>query len=327
MTSCPCCHCGESKVLGAASDRLFHTTDKEFELHECGQCGIIFLAPTPREEEIASYYPCGYWWQTADRSHQANSWHKLLDTYRQAIIRGLVRRIRRLATKVPGSRVRLLDVGCGDGLFLAACEQPRWVLLGLDQSLDALGAARERALLGVTQGTVNSLPFGGDSVDLITMLHVLEHLPEPHQPLREVHRALSPDGLLVVQVPNARSLQRYLFGRRWAGFDAPRHLVNYSSKTLRALLEQNGFSLVWMSHFSPRDNPAMPVMSLFPWLYPPARRLVAPTPGGRPWVNSLLDVSYFILVFLATPLAFAESLVGRGGTIVAAAEKTRSVRR
>ena len=328
MTPCPSCHSGESRVLGLATDRLFRTTDKEFELCECRSCEVVFLSPPPLPEELANYYPRGYWWQTTARSHGANPWRSLLEGYRRFMIRGQVRRIRRLAARISGNHRRLLDIGCGDGLFLAACRNGGWVRLGLDPSLDALASARARAVDGLAQGHADSLPFASDSLDVITMFHVLEHLPDPHQCLREVRRALGPAGLLVVQVPNAGSLQRYIFGRSWAGFDVPRHLVNYRVRNLRAVLSLNGFNPVEVTHLSLRDNPAIPVMSVFPRLYPPSRRT---GPAGRrslpAWVNSLLDLGYFFFVLLITPLALAESLMGRGGTFVVVAEKAGTAAR
>lgn len=323
MTPCPNCHSGESRVLGLATDRLFRTTGKEFELRECRDCELVFLSPPPLPGELATYYPRGYWWQTTAHSHGANPWRSLLEGYRRFMIRGQVRRIRRLAAGISGNHLRLLDIGCGDGLFLAACQNGDWVRLGLDPSLDALASAQTRTVDGLAQGHADSLPFASDSLDVITMFHVLEHLPDPHRCLREVRRALRPAGLLVVQVPNAGSLQRYIFGRSWAGFDVPRHLANYDVQNLRAVLSSNGFNPVEVTHFSLRDNPAIPVMSVFPRLYPPARRTGSAEHHRPPFgVNSLLDMGYFFLVLLATPWALAESLMGRGGTFVIVAEKT-----
>ena len=320
MTACPCCHHLESKFVGMGADRLFHTTASKFELYECRKCGVVFLSPMPGEPELASYYPRGYWWQTAAGSARAGDWHQILETYRRLLISGQVRRVARLAASFSSHPVRLLDIGCGDGLFLANCERLPCLRLGVDQSFEAAAAARARGSFGVTQARVDVLPLASGSVDLITMFHVLEHLARPHECLREVRRVLGADGGFIVQVPNSASLQRHLFGRRWAGFDVPRHLVNYSSASLRALLESNGFRVLRMSHFSWRDNPAIPVMSLFPRLYPPARRLLTGT-SDRPRASGVLDLTFLLLVLLSTPFALVESLLGRGGTVVAVAKR------
>lgn len=321
MIACPCCAGREARLAFSAGDRLFGTTAKRFDLYECPNCEVVFLWPVPTEAELAGYYPRGYWWQTAARPIHPGRWHGLLEAYRRFMVRGQVRRAERLAAATGRSPVRILDVGCGDGLFLSGCGERSWVRLGLDLSLDALGSAQVRGGIHVVQSRVDVLPLASDSVDVITMFHVLEHLAHPRECLREIRRVLATGGRFVVQVPNAGSLQRYLLGRRWAGFDVPRHLVNYSADSLRDLLEQEGFHVATTSHFSLRDNPAIPVMSVFPRLYPPARRLAVTSGSSNPWANAAADLAYFALVLLATPLALAEGLASRGGTILAEAQK------
>jgi SAM-dependent methyltransferase len=319
MIACPCCDGLESRLVGLGGDRLFRTTEDKFALYECRGCGVIFLWPSPAEQELSNYYPRGYWWQTASPARRG-FWHRLLEKYRRWMISSQVRRAKRSVAGLRERRPRLLDIGCGDGLFLSGCEPLPWLRLGFDQCLDALRATRQRGGVGVALGYGHGLPFADQSIDLITMFHVLEHLPRPHQHLKEVRRVLAPGGCFLVQVPNAASLQRHLLGRRWAGFDVPRHLVNYSTSSLQALLDSNGFEVVHIRHFSMRDNPAIPVMSLFPRLYPPARRLMNSS-LTRPWVNGVADLTYFFLVLLATPLALVESLGRRGGTILVEARK------
>lgn len=320
--SCPCCGSAESALLYRRGDRLFRTTDRIFELRECHNCRLIFLFPSPSPQELASFYPSGYWWQTASPTLRQRHWHKWLQSYRRLMMGAPVRRIKRLLGKSSGRPIRILDLGCGDGLFLAGLESLGVVRLGLDQSLEALRAVHRHGGIGVIQGSLEVLPFGKESLGMITLFHVLEHLPSPHRCLQELHRVLEPGGWLVVQVPNAASLQRRLLGGRWAGFDVPRHLANYSTRNLRGLLERNGFAVVRVSHFSLRDSPAIPVMSLFPGLYPPSRRVMGALSGGHPpLVNNLLDLAYLLLVLMTVPLAWAERLIGRGGTICVEARK------
>jgi 2-polyprenyl-3-methyl-5-hydroxy-6-metoxy-1,4-benzoquinol methylase len=322
-SSCPCCASTESKLLfSGLGDRLFHTTEETFDLRECANCQVIFLSPAPTGPELARFYPAGYWWQTTAAPQRVRLWHRLLEIYRRVMMGGHVRRIKRLAGDCPQKAGRLLDVGCGDGVFLAACYQLPLVRVGLDQSLDALRAAKQCQGLELVQSNVDALPFADESFAIITMFHVLEHIPTPHRSLQELRRLLQPEGRLVVQVPNVASLQKRLLGQRWAGLDVPRHLANYSPPNLRTLLERNGFRVIRESHFSLRDNPAIPVMSLFPRLYPPSRRLIARgDSGARPWVNSLLDLAFLLLVVLTVPFAMLESLMQRGGTIVVEAGK------
>jgi SAM-dependent methyltransferase len=317
---CSCCGSAGYKIIGCVGDRQLGTTERKFELRECMGCGAIVLSPPPNEAELADYYPRGYWWQTATPS----SWHKWLETFRQLTVRGHVRKVKALAVASAGAQRRLLDIGCGDGSFLAACRALPLVRFGLDMSWDALRAAKERGGFGVLQGSIEALPFPDNSFAVITLLHVLEHLSYPVSCLREVHRLLEPRGWLIIQVPNTASLERHLFGQTWAGFEVPRHLINYSDRCLGALLERYGFIIARIDHFSWRDNPSVLVRSLFPRLYPPSRRLACRHSHHSRWLDGILDLLYLFLVLIATPFAWAESLAGRGGIIFVEARKGSS---
>lgn len=319
---CPCCYAIRSRLFGQVGDQLFRTTSRTFQLRECASCGVVFLTPAPDDRALASFYPLGYWWQTGRPSERHSAHDRLLDAYRRLMTKSYARRIRRLMANSSTVPARLLDVGCGDGLLLATCEGLPLARLGADVSFAAVHAALERGGQGTIQSDLKALPFRGESFGIVTLLHVLEHIAEPDRCLTEMRRLLAPGGWVLVQVPNATSWQRRLLGRRWAGFDVPRHLINYTERSLLAVLQRNGFRIARISHLSLRDNPAMIIMSLFPGLYPPGRRLDwKQQKGMEVWWNGLLDFAYFALVWLAAPLACAESLAGRGGTIVVEAQK------
>ncbi len=319
---CPCCDSAESGLLGTMGDRLFRTTDRKFELHQCVKCRVVFLSPLPTRSELSLYYPSNYWWQALPEAGLSSFWHKLLEIYRRVMIRRTARRIRLLAARSRSRRARHLDVGCGDGLLLASCQGLPLIRVGVDMSTAALHAAKQRGGIGVARCSFEALPFSSGSFAVITLIHVLEHLPSPASCLQQLCQVLEPEGWLVVQLPNSESLQRRLLGSRWAGFDVPRHLVNYSRENLRAMLESNGFRVTRVSQISLRDSPATIVMSLFPSLYPPARRIgMGPRKRVPLFTNGLLDLVYLLLVLAATPLALVESLAGRGGTIVVEAQK------
>lgn len=321
MMACPCCR-SASRFLFRAKDRLFRTSDKEFELRECEDCRAVFLAPTPTPQEIATYYPTGYWWQTSSPSESARLWHKLLENYRRIMTGPHVRRVERLIADGARRPARLLDLGCGDGLFLASCRGLPLVPLGVDLSLDALRAARKRLGSCLITCDLEALPYPAETFRLVTLFHVLEHLPNPNRCLSEIHRVLEPGGWLVVQVPNAACLQRTVLGKWWEGFEVPRHLVNYSPGNLPSLLERHGFAVGGIDHFSLRDNPAVLARSLSPRLYPPARRVAVPLRGAtRPLLNTLQDLAFLFLTALAIPPAMFESFLRRGASIVVEARK------
>ena len=237
------------------------------------------------------------------------------ETYRRLMlythvrwVRPIVRRQRRT-----GGRVRLLDVGCGDGLFLEGCGIPLGRTAGLDCSLAAVRAAGKRGV-GAVRGSLLDFPFAEKTFSIVTMFHVFEHLTRPDAHLRAVRRMLTQDGDLLIQVPNADSLQAGLFKGRWAGFDPPWHLIHYSPETLKEVLRRNRFKVIRCAHFSLRDNAAMAARSLFPEIYPPVRAIRETSKSSiGAWGADLL---FFSAVTALQPFAMLEGFLGRGAAVM-----------
>jgi SAM-dependent methyltransferase len=158
----------------------------------------------------------------------------------QAVQYGLAKRARFVTTHKQGGR--LLDVGCAAGVFLRAMRAPgAWEVYGVEINAEMAQLARDRYQLDVRSGTLEQAAFPDGFFDVVTMWDVLEHLHDPANSLREVHRILKADGVFVVRVPNLDSHDARLFGRYWAGLDAPRHLFVFNPQTLDALLGSSGF--------------------------------------------------------------------------------------
>ena len=80
--------------------------------------------------------------------------------------------------------------------------------------------------------------------DLITLWHVLEHLPNPKETIKSLKGRLNAKGLLVLAVPNLNSFDASYYQEFWAGYDLPRHLWHFSNKGLQKIIENSGFSLI-----------------------------------------------------------------------------------
>ena len=140
---------------------------------------------------------------------------------------------------------RLLDVGSGPGHLLEAARRRGWNVVGVEP--DPGSAERSRELFGLepipaawTAGVVED-----DAFDAVVLHHVLEHLPDPPAALDAARRALRPGGLLHVAVPNARTVDRFLFPDSLEEiFDPPRHLWIFDDRTLPPLVRRAGFDVV-----------------------------------------------------------------------------------
>jgi SAM-dependent methyltransferase len=90
--------------------------------------------------------------------------------------------------------------------------------------------------------------FPDSYFDVVTLNHVLEHIPDPNEELREIRRILKDGGTLLLSTPNIDSLQFKISKERWFGLDLPRHLYYYSYETIVTMLEKNGFDVVKVTY-------------------------------------------------------------------------------
>jgi SAM-dependent methyltransferase len=308
MSACLVCGSLESAPVFHGSDRLYHTTTRQFDVVRCGECGLLRLDPQPSPEELRRYYPDNYWF--APDGSAAGS---LEETWRRLVLRDHVRFV---AAALADSKARgpLLDIGCGGGLFLGMMRERGVQVVGLDFSREAAGMAWHRQQTPAIVADFASAPLRAAHFAAITMFHVMEHLYDPRRYLAVARELLAADGRLIVQVPNAASWQCRLFGRAWNGMDVPRHLFDFRDSDLEKLLEGSGFEVVRRKYFSLRDNPAGLASTLAPSLDPMARRVrrVPEASGAR----LAKDLVYLALVLAAVPFAAAEAACGAGSTVM-----------
>lgn len=144
---------------------------------------------------------------------------------------------------------RLLDIGCGMGLFVEVADQRGWEAWGLDINEHAVTWARANVSERVQVGTVAELDVPDGHFDCITMFDVIEHVADPRAELEPVWRALRPGGLLVVLTPDAGALVSRALGAHWLEMKrAPEHLQFFSLDGLGSLLRHSGFDPIeWHS--------------------------------------------------------------------------------
>lgn len=215
-----------------------------FQLERCAACGLVMTRPRPTAEGLSFYYEGAYsGGGTATQAVDMAGFYqsaagRLLNRYRLVTLE----KVKKL-----GAGDRLLDVGCSQGFFLDTVhQQTGCAVAGIDLDAGSVDLARARggAPADYTVGRLIDDPIPAGSASVITFYECLEHDPDPVATLRAARRALKPGGLVVVEVPNWRSLWRALLGRRWMPLLAPQHLVHFSPATLRATLERAGFELV-----------------------------------------------------------------------------------
>jgi len=233
QTDCPLCGANDSTVLHRLENRT-PQTPPSFTLVRCSACSLVYLNPRPTPDGMATYYsaascPCT---RHPGGPSPIGQW---LFRY------GLRKRCRPLLKRQPPGRI--LDIGCGEGHFLAEMRKHGWEPIGLDRNPSKAAFARDVLNLEAHSRRFEDTDFPSEGFDAVTMWDSLEHLHHPLAALREIRRILKPEGHLLLRVPSLDSLDARLFGPSWAGLDPPRHLIVLSRKTLLRLLGEAGFTV------------------------------------------------------------------------------------
>lgn len=134
----------------------------------------------------------------------------------------------------------VLDVGAGTGDFLRECKKNGWSIKGTEPNARARKLATEKGVNLYTGW--QDLPEG--QFNLITLWHVLEHLPDLDYNIGQLLSRLGEKGTLIIAVPNYRSYDARYYGQYWAAYDVPRHLWHFSRLAIKQLFEERGMKLV-----------------------------------------------------------------------------------
>ena len=223
---------------------------------------------------------------------------------------------RRLAQRLPPGAPTVFDVGCGRGLFLAALLAEGVEVWGFERSREATFGCDPRIHLHVGARVDDvTAPSGGFGA--ISIRHVLEHLKDPVDALRQMRTLLHPDGWLLVDVPAFDSLQAAFGGSAWFHLDPPRHLFHFTEVGLRSALVRCGYDVVESHRFSLAQDP-------MGWLQTTLHKLGRPRdaffdllrrgkdrrPGA--WFDAALATP---MIPLALAASVVEAALGRGGSL------------
>lgn len=247
-----CVFCGKSKFnfLYKTQDRT-KNFEESFVSVECSKCKIIFLNPQPSFRELKKHYSGNYYSLNKIKSPKDSLLVKfrlfLYDTFftnkRPPILKLIFLPFKNyLRGTVINKNEKLLDIGSGSGQFVYEMKLLGVDSLGVEPGDFDINDATKKGVK-IIKGDLIASKIPKNSFDIITMNHVLEHVPNPIETLKELNGILKKGGTFIVGVPNTDSFAKKIFGKNWYQFDVPRHLFNYSTDNLKNALKKSGFKI------------------------------------------------------------------------------------
>jgi SAM-dependent methyltransferase len=235
---CPLCNNTEYELLFWVKD---HTVSGEhFSVVCCKECNLVFTLNPPDKQAIGRYYQSDAYISHTDSKE--GLFNRLYQLVRK---RAIVSKKKMIEQLVDRAQRRLLDYGCGTGAFVAAMQSGGWNVHGIEPDPGARTRAVAQTKAKIADPSfLTELP--DESMDVITLWHVLEHVHDLHSTLGHFNRILHKNGILLVAVPNHKSHDALHYGASWAAYDVPRHLYHFDPSTMKALMKLHGFDLVDM---------------------------------------------------------------------------------
>lgn len=192
---------------------------------QCEQCGFVQRIET----EVHELYEAGDYGETWEQLYCGQEG----DRRRDAQVR-----LRWLSRARPGKD--LLDVGAAAGEFVAEALDAGYRARGIEPSPAVAARARELHGLDVRDGTLEQAALGDGTLDVVTMWHVLEHIPQPVEELRRITTALRPGGVVAIEVPNYGSAVARRMGSAWTSLQPDVHVSQFAPATLALALRRAG---------------------------------------------------------------------------------------
>ncbi|MDP7567312.1 MAG: class I SAM-dependent methyltransferase [Flavobacteriales bacterium] len=233
LDKCPVCN---GQELTPKLDCLDHTTSQEtFTIVSCGTCDFTFTNPRPLDKKLGDYYKSDMYISHTNNTKGLFNWmYQTVRNYAIGTKVSLLKSIKKTGTH--------LDIGCGTGEFLNACKLAGFTTKGIEPSELARNQAINNHGLNISSNTDLS-QYTDQEFDSISMWHVLEHVPNLNETIKQFDRLLKSDGKIIIAVPNHKSWDAKFYKEFWAAWDVPIHLWHFSKETIGQLFKNSNFSL------------------------------------------------------------------------------------
>jgi 2-polyprenyl-3-methyl-5-hydroxy-6-metoxy-1,4-benzoquinol methylase len=211
----------------------YSVSQESFDLYHDETLDMLITHPQPSLDVLGKYY------ESVDYISHTDSKRSLFEKAYHFVKNIALKNKLELINSYEPSKGSILDIGAGTGDFLNVARNDGWITVGVEPSDKAKAIAKSKGVSFVD----NTSELESHSFDLISMWHVLEHVPNLEDQIKELKRLLKPTGTLIVAVPNFKSFDANHYGNFWAAYDVPIHFWHFSKKAIALLFSQQNMKL------------------------------------------------------------------------------------
>ena len=234
INNCPVCNSTGQTGFGHSKDYL--VSNKIFTLVQCSGCDFVFTNPRPFVEDLPSYY------KSDDYISHTDSRKGIIEQIYGLVKRFMISRKALIISRITKNiRYRILDYGCATGDLLLYLQNKGAVCLGYEPDESARNRAKKKGVSVLSRDSELLSDHYLNKFDVVTLWHVLEHIPDLQNKLGLLSGLLNENGAILVAVPEYKSCDAKFYGFNWAAWDVPRHLNHFENKTLIMLFKKSGF--------------------------------------------------------------------------------------
>ena len=212
----------------------YSVSQETFDLYCDEELDMLITHPQPSLENLGKYY------DSINYISHTDSKRSLFEKCYHFVKRIALQNKLNLINSLQPAKGNILDIGAGTGDFLSVVQENGWNTIGVEPSEKAKAIAKNKGVAFVDQTSA----LENNSFDIITMWHVLEHVPNLDNQLKELKRLLKPNGNLIIAVPNFKSFDAKHYGHLWAAYDVPIHFWHFSKTSIKKLFAKEAMELV-----------------------------------------------------------------------------------
>lgn len=222
-------------ICGSGKNRFFCQKNK-YDIYNCQSCQTAFVWPTP--ENLSEIYQEFYF--KGDTNGINKFGYTDYESDKAAMRETFIIYLDKISKLSKGRKI--FDIGAATGFFLDLAREKGWQTSGIEISDYAAKIAGQKGH-EVFLGGLKDLEIN-EKYDVVTMWDVLEHLPDPKGSIKVIYNVLNENGILAINTINKSSSWARFWGKNWQAILPPEHLFYYSEKSLKILIEDNGFKIL-----------------------------------------------------------------------------------